>query len=99
VKTASLPTIRVEPELRAEVQSLLGDVETASAFVEASVRASVARRRNQAEFVARGLRALAGARLAGDYIEAGAVIGKLQRKLNAARRGARRVSIEGTRTF
>ena len=79
-------SVRVEPELRAEVESLLGEGETLSEFVEASVRASVARRRNQAEFVTRGLRSLADARRTGDYVEAGAVVQKLQRKLDAARR-------------
>ena len=86
MKTSSIPSVRVEPELRAEVESLLGEGETVSEFVEASVRASVARRRNHAEFVTRGLRSLADARRTGDYVEAGAVVQKLQRKLDAARR-------------
>ena len=86
MKTASIPSVRVEPELREEVESLLGEGETVSEFVEASVRAGVARRRNQAEFVIRGLRSLADARRTGEYVEAGAVVQKLQRKLDAARR-------------
>ena len=56
MKTATIPSVRVEPELRAEVESLLSEGETVSEFVEASVRATVLRRRNQAEFIARGLR-------------------------------------------
>ena len=86
MKTASIPSVRVEPELRAEVESLLGDGETVSEFVEASVRASVLRRRIQAEFVARGLRSLDDARRTGDYVEADEVVRKLQRKLDRARR-------------
>ena len=86
MKTASIPSVRVEPELRAEVESLLDEGETVSEFVEASVRAGVARRRNQAEFVARGLRSLTDARRTGDYVEAPAVVQKLQRKLDVARR-------------
>ena len=85
MKTATIPSVRVEPELRAEVESLLSDGETVSEFVEASVRFSVLRRRNQAEFIARGLRSLDDARLSGDYVSADAVIRKLQRKLDAAR--------------
>lgn len=85
MKTATIPSVRVEPELRAEVESLLSDGETVSEFVEASVRSSVLRRRNQAEFIARGLRSLDDARLSGDYVSADAVIRKLQRKLDAAR--------------
>ena len=58
MKTAAIPSVRVEPELRAEVESLLREGETLSEFVEASVQAAVLRRRHQAEFVARGLRSL-----------------------------------------
>ena len=85
MKTATIPSVRVEPELRAEVESLLSEGETLSEFVEASVRASVLRRRNQAEFIARGLRSLEDARRTGDYVDADAVVEGLQRKLNAAR--------------
>ncbi len=85
MKTASIPSVRVEPELRAEVESLLSEGETLSEFVEASVRASVQRRRVQAEFITRGLYSLAEARRTGEYIEADAVIEQLQRKLDAAR--------------
>jgi Arc/MetJ-type ribon-helix-helix transcriptional regulator len=86
MKSASIPSVRVEPELRAEVESLLDDGETVSEFVEASVRASVLRRRMQAEFVARGLRSLDDARRTGDYVEADAVVSKLQRNLERARK-------------
>jgi Arc/MetJ-type ribon-helix-helix transcriptional regulator len=85
MKTATIPSVRVEPELRAEVESLLGEGETVSEFVEASVRATVLRRRHQAEFIARGLRSLAVARRLGDYVEADVVVEGLQRKLDAAR--------------
>ena len=86
MKTSTIPSVRVEPELRAEVESLLADGETVSEFVEASVRATVLRRRNQAEFVARGLRSLDDARRTGDYVDADAVVQALQRKLDAARK-------------
>ncbi|HJV62825.1 MAG TPA: YlcI/YnfO family protein [Albitalea sp.] len=85
MKTATIPSVRVEPELRAEVESLLADGETVSEFVEASVRASVQRRRNQAEFIARGLRSLDEARRTGGYVDAEVVVERLQRKLAAAR--------------
>jgi Arc/MetJ-type ribon-helix-helix transcriptional regulator len=84
MKTASLPSIRVEPELRSELESVLQEGESLSEFVEASVRASVQRRRLQSEFVARGLRSLDEARRTGDYADAGAVLEKLQSKLDAA---------------
>jgi len=85
MKTTTIPSVRVEPELRAEVESLLGEGETLSEFVEASVRASVQRRRVQAEFIARGLRSLDDARRTGEYVDADVVIGELQRKLEEAR--------------
>jgi hypothetical protein len=56
-----------------------------SKFVEASVRATVLRRRNQAACIAGGLRSLDDARQTGDYVEADVVLQTLQRKLDAAR--------------
>ena len=85
VKTATIPSVRVEPELRAEVEALLSEGETVSEFVEASVRAAVLRRRNQAEFIARAHRSLERARRTGDYVDADGVVDGLQRKLDAAR--------------
>ena len=85
VKTATIPSVRVEPEFRAEVEAVLTEGETLSEFVEASVRANVERRRVQAEFIARGLRSRDEARRTGDYVDADVVILGLQRKLDAAR--------------
>lgn len=85
MKTATIPSVRVEPEFRAEVEAVLADGETLTEFVEASVRAGVERRRVQGEFVARGLCARDEARRTGDYVEADVVLNGLQRKLNAAR--------------
>ena len=85
MKTATIPPVRVEPEFRAEVESVLAEGESLSEFVEASVRASVERRRAQAEFIARGLRSRDEARRAHDYIEADDVVAGLQRKLDSAR--------------
>lgn len=85
MKTATIPSVRVDPEFRAEVEALLGEGETLSEFVEASVRATVQRRRVQAEFIARGLRSRDEAQRTGDYVDADVVIEQLQRKLDAAR--------------
>lgn len=86
MKTATIPSVRVEPEFRAEVEAVLGEGETLSEFVEASVRAGVERRRIQAEFVARGLRSRDEARRTGNYVDADVVLAKLQRKLDVARK-------------
>jgi hypothetical protein len=85
MKTSTIPAIRVEPALRAEVESLLREGETLSGFVEESVRAAIQRRREQAEFVARGMASLAAARAADEYIDAETVLAGLQRRLDAAR--------------
>ena len=44
MKTATFPSLRVEPELREAAESMLKDGETLSAFVEASVREQVRKR-------------------------------------------------------
>lgn len=67
------------------MEAVLADGESMSEFVEASVRAGVERRRVQAEFIARGLRARDVARRTGGYVDADAVVDGLQRKLDAAR--------------
>lgn len=85
VKTATIPSVRVEPDFRAEVEAVLADGETLSEFVEASIRANVERRRVQAEFIARGLRSRDEARRTGEYVDADVVLEGLQRKLDAAR--------------
>ena len=55
MKTATFPSVRVEPELRQAAESVLSDGESLSAFVEQSIRANIERRRLQGDFVARGL--------------------------------------------
>jgi hypothetical protein len=84
MKSSTIPSVRVEPEFRAEVEAVLSAGETLSEFVESSVRASVERRRAQAEFVARGLQSRDQARQTGDYVDADVVLEGLRRKLDAA---------------
>ena len=86
MKTATLPSIRVEPEFRTAVESLLRDTETLTEFVENAVRETVSRRRNQAEFLARGIQSLEAAKRNGDYVDADVVLGKLHQRLAAARK-------------
>jgi predicted transcriptional regulator len=50
MKTAILPQVRVEPELRSDLESVLREGETLSEFVEATVRSAVEYRRMQGEF-------------------------------------------------
>jgi predicted transcriptional regulator len=85
MKTATLPAVRVEPELREQVEHVLQDGETLSSFVENSVRETVRRRYEQAEFVARGIASLEAAKRSGRFIEADVVVAKLQARLDKAR--------------
>ena len=94
MKTAAIPSIRVRPELRAEVEALLNDGESLSEFVESSVIESVRRRRNQAEFLARGIASLESARRADDYVDPDVVKKKLERKLAMAKGGPSKVKAQ-----
>jgi len=85
MKSATIPSVRVEPELREQMEQVLGDNESLSQFVETAVRNTVQRRMDQAEFVARGLKSLAKARESSDYLEADEVVGRLRKALAAAK--------------
>jgi len=85
MKSATIPSVRVEPELRDEVERVLGKDESLSQFVEAAVRASVHQRKARAEFLARGVRSLTDARQSGEYFDAAEVMRRLRAKLNSAR--------------
>lgn len=85
MKSAILPSIRVEPAFRASVESILNAGETLSGFVENAVRQTVMQRQNQAEFVARGLMSLENAKLSGEYVEVEPVLNKLAQKLASAK--------------
>lgn len=87
MKTAAIPTIRVTPELRGQVEDLLAPGESLSAFVEDAIRRSVDLRQAQRAFVARGLRAAADARAAGNHVPADEVIERVGRAASRARNG------------
>lgn len=67
MKTANLPSLRVEPELREAAESALREGESLSSLIESSLREEVNRRRMQAEFIARGLAAREESRRTGVY--------------------------------
>lgn len=85
MKTATMPTLRVDPQLREEAESVLAENETLSAFMESALRDGIARRRVQREFVARGLASRAEAQRTGEYVDAADVQSELERMLEAAR--------------
>lgn len=84
MKTATMPALRVEPELRQAAEEMLRPGETLSAFVEESLRRNVELRRAQQEFIARGLASREAARESGEYVSAEEVLGKLSAKLKQA---------------
>lgn len=85
MKSATFPSIRVEPELRDAAEGVLAEGETLSGFVEQSIREGIERRRNQSEFIARGIASREAARDTGDYLPASEVLEKLKRRLDTAR--------------
>lgn len=67
MKTATLPSLRVDPELRQSAEAALREGESLSSLMEQSLRDEVNRRRTQAEFIARGLAAREEAKRTGVY--------------------------------
>lgn len=85
MKTATIPQIRVEPELRADLESVLMQGETLTDFVEATMRNAVAFRRVQLAFHARAKAASDEYHQTGVAAPVETVLAKLQAKLDAKR--------------
>lgn len=85
MKTASLPSLRVDPELRAAAESVLEEGETLSAFLENAVRRQIDFRKTQSEFIARGLASRDEAKRTGRYHSSEEVLGMIRVKLDAAK--------------
>jgi hypothetical protein len=85
MKTATLPSLRVEPELREAAEGVLKKGETLSAFVEEAVRRQVEYRQTQAEFIARGMASRDEAKRTGVYYDADVVHDELRAMLEAKR--------------
>jgi predicted transcriptional regulator len=84
MKTASIPSLRVDPELRRAAENVLQNGETLSSFVEQSLRANIQRRRLQQEFITRGLDSRDEARRTGEYIPAEEIMRELDAMLSQA---------------
>ena len=87
MKTATIPSLQIDHELRQAAEDSLTDGETLAGFVEQSIREAVERRRHQREFIARGLASRDGARASGNYTSADNVIAKLDARLASAKAG------------
>ena len=84
MKTATIPSLRVDPELRESAESVLKRGETLSSFVESSVRAQIHFRQSQAEFIARGLASREEAKRTGEYYSAEEVLEHLEKRVAEA---------------
>jgi predicted transcriptional regulator len=88
MKTATIPSLRVDPELRTAAEDVLEEGETLSSFVEQSIRDGVERRQAQREFIARGLKSRDAAKRTQDYVAADKVLARLDGMLQKAKRTA-----------
>jgi len=85
MKTATLPPLRVDSELRAAAESVLQEGETLSGFVLEAVRLNIERRESQRAFIARGLAARDEARMHGEFVSAEDMLARLDASLARAR--------------
>ena len=90
MKTASMPSLRVDPELRQDAESVLREGETLSSFMEQALRANIQSRRLQNEFVARGLFSRDEALRTGEYFSAEDVLSEMEGMLLQAEAKARK---------
>ena len=77
MKTATIPSLRVDPELRHAAENLLQEGESLSSFVEQSLRRNIEHRRAQQAFIARGLASRDDAQRTGEYFPAEDVLREL----------------------
>jgi predicted transcriptional regulator len=85
MKTATIPSLRVDPELRHAAEDVLQDGESLSSFVEQSLRLNIEHRRAQQAFIARGLASRDDAKQSGEYFAAKDVLRDLDDLLAQAR--------------
>jgi predicted transcriptional regulator len=67
MKTATIPSLRVEPELREAAEDLLKEGETLSSFVEQALRTQIKRRTIQRDFIARAVKSLEESERTGEF--------------------------------
>jgi predicted transcriptional regulator len=85
MKTATIPSLRVEPELRHAVEKTLYKNETLSNFIEQALREQVKRRQLQDEFISRGLASRDKAKRTDEYYDADDVLDGLNILLSNAK--------------
>jgi predicted transcriptional regulator len=88
MKTTTIPSLRVSPELRKQAEDVLEQGETLSSFVLDALTRSIEYRKSQQAFIERGLLSAARAKKTRKYVPADKVVGKLARKLGKAKQRA-----------
>src|ERR1700675_2033107 len=88
MKTTTIPSLRVSPDLRKQAEIVLEEGETLSAFVLDAVTRSIESRKVRQEFIARGLASAAQGRKSGRYLSSDRVIATLGRRLAKAKKRA-----------
>ena len=88
MKTATIPSLRVEPALRRAAEEVLRDGESLSGFIEYAVLAQIQQRQEQAAFIARGLASRDQAKATGVYFSSGAVLKKLDARWVKAKKAS-----------
>lgn len=83
MKSSQLPPVRVQPSVREEIESVLREGESLSAFVEAAAVEAARRRVAQAAFLARGRASLARAKRTGEFFAADKVLDDLRGRVHS----------------
>ena len=86
MKTATFPSLRVDPALRRAAEDVLLEGESLSSFVEHSVRAQIQQRRQQEAFIARGLAARDKSKTSAVYVSSTALLKGLASRLAKAKK-------------
>jgi len=89
MKTATLPSLRVNDDLRAAAQSLLHDGQTLSGFMLEAIKLHIQRREAQHAFIAKGLRARESAHTCGEFVSANVMLERLDNVLAHAKSAAK----------
>jgi hypothetical protein len=86
MRTTTIPSIRVTPELRQSAESVLQEGESLSGFVEHAIRSTIEQRQAQREFIARGLASRDKALKTGVYVSSDAVVARLEQMRKDAKK-------------
>lgn len=85
MKSSTMPSIRVTPDFREALESVLKDGETISSFMEDSILREIEVRKSQSEFIKRGLAAREEAKRTGVYYTTDDVLAMMRSKLEKAK--------------